>query len=203
MPRKPHKYHYLYKTTNLINNKFYVGMHSTSDLNDGYLGSGIYLRRSMIKYGKENFKFEILEFFDSRDILIEKEKELVNKDFIKEQLCMNLNTGGHGGFNSETSAKGGAAFQKKIRENPELKKDWLAKVFKNGNPLKCDWNGRKHKNETIIKMKQSHKGKHRGEKNSQFGTCWITKDKKNKKIKKEDLKKWGDLGWKNGLYRNK
>lgn len=34
------KYHYLYKTTNLITNEFYIGVHSTYDLKDGYLGSG-------------------------------------------------------------------------------------------------------------------------------------------------------------------
>src|SRR3972149_4281406 len=94
MPRKPHKYHYLYKTTNLINNKFYVGMHSTNKLDDGYLGSGVYLRRSIRKYGRENFKFEILEFFNSREILIEKETELVDTNFIHDLLCMNLRTGG-------------------------------------------------------------------------------------------------------------
>ena len=38
MPRKKHKYHYLYKITNTINYKYYYGMHSTSDLDDGYLG---------------------------------------------------------------------------------------------------------------------------------------------------------------------
>ena len=94
MPRKPHAYHYLYKTTNLINTKFYVGMHSTSNLNDGYLGSGVYLRRSIRKYGETNFKMEILEFCDSREILIEKEKEFVNIDFISNPFCMNLMIGG-------------------------------------------------------------------------------------------------------------
>ena len=52
------KYHFLYKTTNLINGKYYYGMHSTYKLNDGYLGSGKILRYSIRKYGKENFSIE-------------------------------------------------------------------------------------------------------------------------------------------------
>ena len=57
MGRKPYKYHYLYKTTNMLNNKYYIGMHSTNNLEDGYIGSGDRIRRSLKKYGKENFNF--------------------------------------------------------------------------------------------------------------------------------------------------
>lgn len=34
----------VYKTTNLINKKIYIGVHSTRDINDSYLGSGKLLR---------------------------------------------------------------------------------------------------------------------------------------------------------------
>lgn len=56
------------------------------------------------------------------------------------------------------------------------------------------WKNRKHSKET--KMKMSLKAKeHIGEKNSQYGTCWITNGKENKKIKKEDFFKWLNDGW--------
>lgn len=48
-------YHFVYKTTNTINKKYYYGVHTTSDIDDGYMGSGVLLRRSIKKYGKESF----------------------------------------------------------------------------------------------------------------------------------------------------
>ena len=50
------KYHYIYKTTCIINDKFYIGMHSTDNMEDGYIGSGKRLWHSINYHGKENFK---------------------------------------------------------------------------------------------------------------------------------------------------
>jgi len=88
MPRKPHTHHFLYRTTNLINGKFYIGIHSTGNISDGYLGSGTYLKRSIKKYGKENFKLEILEFFETRDLLIEAERKIQWMRFWLNILCV-------------------------------------------------------------------------------------------------------------------
>lgn len=51
MARKEKQYHFIYKTINIINNKYYIGMHSTDDLNDGYVGSGKRLWYSINKNG--------------------------------------------------------------------------------------------------------------------------------------------------------
>ena len=71
-------------------------MHSTDDLNDGYLGSGKYLWNSIKKYGKDNFKIEVLESSKNREELKSREKEIVNKDMLNEPLCMNIRPGGEG-----------------------------------------------------------------------------------------------------------
>jgi len=67
------KYHYIYKTTNLLNEKFYIGRHSTNKLEDGYLGSGKVLDQSFKKRGRKNFKCEVLEYCDTFEILCKRE----------------------------------------------------------------------------------------------------------------------------------
>ena len=85
MPRKPKKYHFIYKTTNLLSGKYYWGMHSTNDLNDGYMGSGKRLRYSINKHGKENHKVEIWEFLNSREELRKRESEIANLNEISDR----------------------------------------------------------------------------------------------------------------------
>lgn len=91
-----YKYHIIYKTTNLINGKIYVGMHSTDNLNDGYLGSGWILKQAIKKYSKENFKREVLLVLPSRKEAREVEALLVDTVFISRQNTYNLQEGGMG-----------------------------------------------------------------------------------------------------------
>jgi group I intron endonuclease len=98
-----HNYHYIYKTTNNITGKFYIGMHSTNKLNDNYLGSGVHLNRSLKKYGKQNHNLTILEFAESRELVSVKEAAIVNDALLKDPLCMNLKCGGIGGYGMKHS----------------------------------------------------------------------------------------------------
>ena len=79
----------LYKTTNLVNDKTYIGIHKTNNLDDGYLGSGFSLIKAVSKYGKENFKREILEFCNSYDELLELEKLYVDLDWVRDKSTYN------------------------------------------------------------------------------------------------------------------
>ena len=90
------KYHYFYKITNLLNEHFYYGVHSTNNLDDGYMGSGKRLHYAYKKYGIENFKKEILKFFDSKEEAFEYEAEIVTEELIKLDECYNIQLGGKG-----------------------------------------------------------------------------------------------------------
>lgn len=91
---------YIYKTTNLINNKSYIGKRVTNNDWDKthYYGSGIYLKCAIKSYGKNNFKKEILidNIFDKHE-LAKKEIEMINKYDTIYPKGYNLTKGGDGG----------------------------------------------------------------------------------------------------------
>lgn len=214
MARKEKQYHFLYKTTNLLNGKYYYGMHSTDDLNDGYYGSGRRLRRSLNKYGKENHKVEILEFLSDRKSLTNREKEIVNLNEIAKENCMNIMIGGKGGFISEEQQRhrsicGGNAFAEKLKTNPEFRENHRKIVSNNmkqnnnlGKIKHNTFTNKKHSEETKRKIGEKNKINSSGEKNSRYGTCWIIKDDVNKSIKIIDLEYYINLGWKRGRKMN-
>jgi hypothetical protein len=180
-------------------------MHTTNDLNDGYIGSGKRLWYSIKKYGKENFKCEILEMLPDRSSLKEREKELVNEELLKDDLCMNLVYGG-GGWPSNGQAIGGDKFKaaQLYWEKPENKEKLKKRVSDNSRKLwnegkminfKYDWTGKKHNDETKKKIGEANKIKQSGSFNSQFGSQWITNGEQNKKIKMMGIV---PTGWKLG-----
>ena len=197
MPRKQKQYHYIYKTTCLITNKFYIGMHSTDNLKDGYMGSGKLLWYSINKYGKINHQIEILEHLPNRQSLIDREREIVNEELISELLCMNLSKGGMCGVNFNkgyitAKDKNGTGFYVS-KDDPRLFNGELFGATK----------GYKHSEEAKRRMKEMHKyNNHQvGQKNNQYGTCWIYNlDLQcNKKIKKEEIEGYLQNGWIRGM----
>lgn len=84
----------IYKITNLNNRKYYIGRHSTNDVNDSYMGSGIGIKNAINKYGLENFKKEIIAQTNSAEKLWRLEKKIINKDVVKDKMSYNNAFGG-------------------------------------------------------------------------------------------------------------
>lgn len=192
-------YYTVYKITNKINGKIYIGCHKTKNLNDGYMGSGKYLRISQKKYGLENFEKEILFIFETPEEMYAKELELVNDDFLLDEKTYNLVIGGRGGFNF-TSHIFTERFRLKfleLRNDPVWVKNTSTAIssgirgyYKNGG--KNPFFGKTHTEETKKKMSKIRR---EGDRNSQHGTMWITDEVNNKKVKMGEII---PEGWRKG-----
>jgi len=217
-------YYTVYKITNLINNKIYIGVHKTKDINDDYMGSGKILKRAQEKYGIENFKKEILEVFDNAEDMFDMESQLVNEDFVQNPETYNLKVGGEGGFDFINGNKDDSYYITR-RNNGGKNKDCFKKhydslsneTYKQEHYLKTrkalkqkslelyndefeifrNFKGKNHTEETKKKIGEANSKHQSGTGNSQFGTMWIhsLEEKLSKKIKKDELKTYEDLGW--------
>ena len=213
MAREEKKIHYIYKTTCLISNRYYIGLHSTNNLDDGYMGSGKRLRYSIRKHGTENHIKEILEILPTREELVLREIEIVTKELVDDKSCMNLVLGGGGfmldDYHFECSKNGNKKLNELLQNDSEFRFNWLLKMktgvqkaMDNGKMTKIQdnfsWVGLKKTEKSKKKTSETMKGAGTGETNTQYGTCWITKDGTNKKIKKEDLETYLNESWLKG-----
>jgi hypothetical protein len=209
MARKEKQFHYLYKIANTKNGKYYIGMHSTDNIEDGYLGSGRLIRNSIRSHGKDAHTKEILEYFDDRESLRKKEIDTVNDDLLSDPMCMNLMIGGDGGYISVENQRarsigGGKAFAKMLKCNPEALEKLRQQSrlnINNANYPGRDYNtfeGKSHTEEAKRSIGIKNSINQKGEKNSQFGTRWINNGNVNKKIKSEDLDNYLNNGWSTG-----
>jgi hypothetical protein len=94
MDKKENQYFVVYQITNLLTNKIYVGAHITTNVKDKYFGSSKHLKKDIKVLGKENFKKEILFVFDSKEKMLLKEAEIVNKEFCFRTNTYNMMVGG-------------------------------------------------------------------------------------------------------------
>lgn len=158
-------YGYIYKTTNLVNGKFYIGQHKYDkyEVDPTYFGSGLLLKESIKKYGIENFSVELLDKADSREELNNKEIYYISQ-LNARQDGYNLTDGGDGAPNlteesrlkmksmlgkhhSEKSNKKRSESLKKVQHS----KEWAEKIAKS---LK----GRKQTEEQKALISSSKKG---------------------------------------------
>ena len=266
------KKYIIYEITNNINGKKYIGCHVTENINDGYMGSGSYLKNAIKKYGIENFNKIFLYFCENEIEMLEKEKELVNEEIVNSKDYYNLTIGGKSWYhinsnldnyrhffqnkvmlrgldgkvikvdksdercvnnNFVSHIKNKANYKDKdgniymvninddrikngeliaINKGLILVKDKNDKIYlidkederyKNGD-LICYWTGKNHSENTKKKIGEKNSISQKGEKNSQFGMCWIIleSDKKCIRINKNDLDNYLSKGWKKGRKMN-
>lgn len=184
------------------------------------------MKRAIQKHGIENFNKEILEIYDSEAKMNLAEKILVVVDFeVSYNICSGGN-GGFGYINKNVNLRNKMIISVKKKYGDDFFKNHCKKMSikgveslrKNKKGFAFDpnlfyirekYNTKEHLDkmsirrdlpETNIKRKETFKliGHSKGSKNSQYGTYWITNDKENKKIKKEDLDFWIINGYKKG-----
>jgi len=194
-------YYTIYKITNQINGKFYIGSHKTKNLNDDYMGSGKYLKVAQAKYGIKNFKKEILFVFDTAEEMYSKESEIVNEDFLASENTYNLKVGGFGGWDllndgSDVHRERCIKAQQMIqnRRGWVLSEEQRRQISQRGvAAMKIKYPngpffGKTHSDETKQLMSIKAKQRSKGIGNSQYGTRWIysLELKISKKVKATD-----------------
>lgn len=134
-------YGYIYLTTNLLNNRMYIGKHKSDIYDKSYYGSGKILLQAIAKYGIDNFKNEILYIANDEDELNNKEIEYI--DFYRNKfgkLLYNIAIGGNGGdtFSNKT----------------ENEKEAFVKTMTNINRKRC--NSSEFRNKASLRMKKRY-----------------------------------------------
>lgn len=205
-------YYTIYKTTNNINGKFYIGSHKTQDINDDYIGSGKYLKRSIEKNGLDNFTKEILFIYNTPEEMYAMEAKIVNEDFLAEENTYNLKIGGFGGWDYINKNGVSNPSLGRAAADISLEKKWgsdwrkvLAKSAAAGHTKesrmlagknahsthkkrygRSAFEGCEHSDATKKLIGEKSSIHQAGSGNSQFGTMWITNGSESKKIKKTD-----------------
>ena len=200
---KEKKYNYFYKITNIVNNKFYYGIHSTNNLNDNYMGSGKALREAILKYGIDNFKKEIIKYFDTFQEACDYEREIVNEELLKNPNCYNLVEGGYY-LNDEIIAKKKLAFNtikhQSGKNNSNYNKKWIKKDSQCIAVSKDKLDEYLQNGWILGRIVDSSKTKEL----NKISSAWICNESgETKHINRELLEKYLEDGWRRGRVFNK
>jgi hypothetical protein len=200
-----HYYNYFYRVVNLITENFYYGVHKTSNLNDMYMGSGKYIKNAIKKYGKENFKREILKFFNTFEEALDYEAKIVNDNVLNDPKCYNLKIGGKGGsakgrispmknkHHSEITRKKISNSEKGISKNKGMRMSDITK-------RKISLNNGMRNNGYLVSGNKNGMFNKTKEKNPNYNTIWIYNKDLNytKRIDKTLLDEYLLKGWVKG-----
>lgn len=212
-------YGYIYLTTNLINNKKYIGQHKASEFDPNYKGSGTYLWNAINKYGWDNFKCEIIkECFSSEELNKSEIEEIQKRKATTSDMYYNITSGGEGGWsyvNSELENPTKDSIwitngidNKRVQKDSLIPEGWSLGVTKFSNQGLIEiTNGLNNKyispEDPIPKgwWRGSTQSKPNtcGENNPMYGKIWITNGAVNSLISKDDPI---PDGWRRGATQN-
>lgn len=189
-------YGYIYKTTNLINNKIYIGQHRVEDdkFDNKYFGSGKLILEAINKYGVDNFLCEVLEWCSTEQELNEREIHYIDK-FNSKVTFGNYNMSS-GGYVPRLSGELNGNYNVH-RPHTEEEKKHLSEVAKNHKPTFT----RKHTTEERAKMGIKAREYNLTKKDytqvskANTGKKFMSKNGIQKWINKEDIQQYLDDGW--------
>lgn len=158
-------YGYIYKTTNLVNGKIYIGKHVSKTFDSWYKGSGVKLYSAMKHYGESNFKVELIEECQDEETLNERERHWIATLQTQDStIGYNLADGGKGGWShgihaiwygrhhsEKTKQKLSESVKKSYDKYPELRE--LRKMWGQSNK------GTHMSEETKLKISNTLKGR--------------------------------------------
>lgn len=174
-------YGYVYKTTNNINNKIYIGQKKSDKFIPSYKGSGKLLRKAIEKYGKESFNVEIVCWATSKKELDDQERYWIKKlNSRNSDVGYNLAEGGEG--------SNGGGFKGK-HHSPESKEKHRQAALLDAQRRKANnWKPFQNARRPVT---SPNKGKKR-----------IKKDGKYKYVDTEELDRYVQDGWCHAISEN-
>ena len=146
--------YYIYRITNKVNGKTYIGQHKYKKLDDSYMGSGKLIKRAQKKYGMENFEKEILySRIQYKETVDDMEKFAIAKERALGKAEYNIADGGDGGplYKGKQHSEEWKKMMSETLKGRKLSEEWVKKISESKK-------GRHPSEETRKKMSENHKG---------------------------------------------
>lgn len=146
--------HTLYQVHNTINDKIYIGIHSSNKpfLETDYWGSGTHIIRAIKKYGRKAFKRYVMGVYETREELFDVERLIVDQKFIDRNDTYNIILGGSGFASGEQHPQYGTSGTAHHNYQRERTPEFREKVSKATKGKNNPFYGKKHTPDALAKM---------------------------------------------------